>query len=123
MINRSKKCKDFVLKKISTPLIICRNLQWTEINQKVESWFQQKNLYSKLQNTLIISYKVEGWFFALKHSPRCHQTFVKVWFHDKVPGFWAFEEQMSYQKYWCPPKDWPGKKVTIYFPIFYLVKS
>ena len=27
MINRSKKCKDFVLKKILTPLIICRNLQ------------------------------------------------------------------------------------------------
>ena len=27
MINRSKKCKDFVLKKISTPLIIFRNLQ------------------------------------------------------------------------------------------------
>ena len=27
MINRSKKCKYFVLKKISTPLIICRNLQ------------------------------------------------------------------------------------------------
>ena len=27
MINRSKKCKEFVLKKILTPLIICRNLQ------------------------------------------------------------------------------------------------
>ena len=25
MINRSKKCKEFVLKKILTPLIICRN--------------------------------------------------------------------------------------------------
>ena len=34
MINRSKKCKKFVLKKILTPLIICRNWQWIEINQK-----------------------------------------------------------------------------------------
>ena len=33
MINRSKKCKVFVLKKILTPFIICRNQQWTEINQ------------------------------------------------------------------------------------------
>ena len=38
MINRSKKCKKFVLKKILTPLIICRNWQWIEINPKVESF-------------------------------------------------------------------------------------
>ena len=33
MINRSKKCKEFVLKKILTPFLICRNLQWIEINK------------------------------------------------------------------------------------------
>ena len=38
MINRSKKCKKFVLKKVLTPLIICRNWQWIEIDQKVESF-------------------------------------------------------------------------------------
>ena len=34
MINRSKKCKEFVLKKILTPFLICRNWQWIEINKK-----------------------------------------------------------------------------------------
>ena len=33
MINRSKKCKEFVLKKILTPFLICRNWQWIEINK------------------------------------------------------------------------------------------
>ena len=33
MINRSKKCKEFVLKKILTPFFICRNWQWIEINK------------------------------------------------------------------------------------------
>ena len=27
----------------------------------------------------------------------CHQTFVKVRFHDKVTGFLAFEDQMPIQ--------------------------
>ena len=40
---------------------------------------------------------------ALKPSPRCHETFVTVEFHDKVPGFLAFEVQMPYQKYQQPP--------------------
>ena len=34
MINRSKKCKKFVLKTILTPFLICRNWQWIEINKK-----------------------------------------------------------------------------------------
>ena len=29
MINRSKKCKKFVLKKVLIPFIVCRNLKWT----------------------------------------------------------------------------------------------
>ena len=33
MINRSKKCKEFVLKKILTPFFVCRNWQWIEINK------------------------------------------------------------------------------------------
>ena len=28
---------------------------------------------------------------------------VKVGFHDKVPGLWAFEAQMPFQKYQRPP--------------------
>ena len=48
--------------------------------------------------------EVGGCFFlALKPSLFCHYTFVKVGFHDKVAGFWAFEEQMPYQKYQRPP--------------------
>ena len=42
-------------------------------------------------------------FLALKPSLFCHQTFVKVGFHDKGTGFGAFEEQMPYQKYQQPP--------------------
>ena len=47
-----------------------------------------------------------GWrliFLALKPSPQCHQTFVKVGFPGKVTGLWAFEGQMSYQKYQGSP--------------------
>ena len=45
MINRSKKCKKFVLKKILTPLIICRNWQWIEINQNFGTIWQRSNLH------------------------------------------------------------------------------
>ena len=73
MINRSKKCKEFVLKKILTPLTICRNWQWIEINQKVKSWLLQKILYLKLKNGLIfIFWGLRLIFLALKPSPRCH---------------------------------------------------
>ena len=45
-----------------------------------------------------------GFFFMiLKHSLFSHQTFVKVQFYDKGPGFWAFEEHLPYQKYQRPP--------------------
>ena len=47
MISRSKKCKEFVLKKILTPFFGCRNWQWIEINKKYlkkcfvwEKWLQ-----------------------------------------------------------------------------------
>ena len=33
MINRSKKCKEFVLKKMLTPFSICRNWQWIGITK------------------------------------------------------------------------------------------
>ena len=47
--------------------------------------------------------EVGGWFFwALKPSLQCHQTFVKAGFLDKVTGLWAFEEQIPYPKYQWP---------------------
>ena len=36
----------------------------------------------------------DDFFGALKPSLQCHQTLIKVGFHDKVPGLWAFEGQM-----------------------------
>ena len=39
-----------------------------------------------------------GLFWALKPSLQCHQTFVKVGFHDKV-----HEGHLPYQKYQLPP--------------------
>ena len=40
---------------------------------------------------------------ALKPSLQCHWTFVKVGFHDKVTGLWAFEVQVPHQNYQQPP--------------------
>ena len=40
---------------------------------------------------------------ALKPCLFCHQIFVKLKFHDKVTGFWAFEGHLPYQKYHRPP--------------------
>ena len=37
------------------------------------------------------------------YSPRCHLSFVKVGFHDRVTCFWVSEDQMPFHKYWRPP--------------------
>ena len=53
-----------------------------------------------MKNSLNFFLRLEAeLFLALKPSPICQLTFVKVWFPDKVTGLWAFETQMPFQKY------------------------
>ena len=48
--------------------------------------------------------RLEADFVGLWNLPRdVLKLFVKVWFHDKVTGLWAFEVPLPYQKYQRPP--------------------
>ena len=60
----------------------------------------------KIKSTASFFLRLEAVFLILRLSVFCHLTFVKVLgFHDKVTkvSCWAFEEQMTYQKYRLPP--------------------
>ena len=101
---------------------IATNLYYLEIEawlSRMESWQERLRPVGATQDILeqqsreVKVMKNVNWLFLN----------IRFLFFPLLKSACFLNGEWFHQKYFIRSKDWPAKKVTIYFPIFYLVKS